>query len=100
MMDHLLLNNLLNPSQHGFMPGKSCGTNLLEFLEKATEVIDLGRPFDVDFLDFAKAFDKVSWERLLKKLRAHVIRQKTLVWIRNRLTGRKQQVVLIGKHST
>jgi hypothetical protein len=30
MMSHLLENNLLKQSQHGFMPRKSCCTNLLE----------------------------------------------------------------------
>jgi hypothetical protein len=100
MMEHLLANNLLNKSQHGFTPGKSCCTNLLEFLEKTTEVIDEGKPFDVVFLDFAKAFDKVPRERLLEKLRAHGIRRKTLAWIRSWLTGRKQRVVLNGEYST
>jgi len=100
IMEHLLNNNLLNQSQHGFVPGKSCCTNLLEFLEKTTEAIDTGRPFDVVFLDFAKAFDKVPRERLLEKLRAHGIRRRTLNWIRNWLTGRKQRVVLNGKYST
>ena len=39
--------------------GRSWATNLLEFLEKATTMVDEGKPFDVVFLDFAKAFDKV-----------------------------------------
>ncbi len=33
MMKHLVDNDLLKPSQYGFMNGKSCTTNLLEFLE-------------------------------------------------------------------
>ena len=99
MMDHLERNGLLNGSQHGFMPGKSCCTNLLEFLEIVTSIIDAGKPFDVVFLDFAKAFDKVPRERLLEKLRAHGIRGRTLDWIRAWLTGRRQRVVLNGKHS-
>jgi hypothetical protein len=100
LMAHLTGNNLLNPSQHGFMPGKSCTTNLLEFMEKTTKVIDAGLPFDVVFLDFAKAFDKVPRERLLEKLRAHKVRGKVLNWIRNWLTGRRQRVVLNGKFSS
>jgi hypothetical protein len=67
-MDHLLRNDLLASSQHGFMPNKSCCTNLLEFFEKVTSVVDQGSPFDVIFLDFAKAFDKVPKERLLEML--------------------------------
>jgi hypothetical protein len=61
---------------------------------------DEGKPFDVVFLDFAKAFDKVPRERLLEKLRAHGIRRKTLAWIRSWLTGRKQRVVLNGEYSS
>jgi hypothetical protein len=57
MMSHLLNNELINPSQHGFMPGISSCTNLYEFFEKVTSVVDGGHPIDVVFLDFAKAFD-------------------------------------------
>jgi hypothetical protein len=39
MMDHLLANNLLNKSQNGFTPGKSCCTNLLEFLKKQRRLL-------------------------------------------------------------
>ncbi len=43
-------------------------TNLNEFLKKATATIDRGEPFDVVYLDLAKAFDTVPLERLPKKL--------------------------------
>ena len=81
-MEHLLENNLLNQSQHGFMPRKSCCTNLLEFFEAATKSVDAGNPFDVIFLEFAKAFDKVPRERLLEKIQAHGVRGNILAWIR------------------
>jgi predicted O-methyltransferase YrrM len=42
-------------------------------MEKVTSAVDEGVPYDVIFLDFAKAFDKVPRERLLEKLRAHGI---------------------------
>ena len=77
-MEHLLENNLLNQSQHGFMPRKSCCTNLLEFFEAATKSVDAGNPFDVIFLDFAKAFDQVPRERLLVKIQAHGVRGNIL----------------------
>jgi len=34
IVDHLQKNNLINPSQHGFMKQKSCLTNLLEFISQ------------------------------------------------------------------
>jgi hypothetical protein len=56
--------------------------------------------FDVIFLDFAKAFDKVPKERLLEKLRAHGVRGELLEWVRAWLTDRKQRVVLNGECSS
>ena len=67
IMDHLSRNQLIKKSQHGFMKGKSCATNLLEFLDKITEATDKGTATDVIYLDFAQAFDKVPTERLLRK---------------------------------
>ena len=34
--EHLEVNKLISPSQHVFSRGRSCVTNLLEFLEKTT----------------------------------------------------------------
>ena len=51
--------NLIRKSQHDFMEGKSCLTNLLSFLETATSYSDQGLPVDILYLDFSKAFDKV-----------------------------------------
>jgi hypothetical protein len=82
------------------MRRKSCSSNLLEFFDRITSVTDSGNPFDIVFLDFAKAFDKVPRERLLEKLRVHGMRGKALAWIRQRLTNRRQRVVLNGKHSS
>ena len=59
IIKHLNIFNLINGSQHGFTKGRSCLTNLLEFLEEVTNAIDNGKPFDCIYLDFAKAFDKV-----------------------------------------
>ncbi len=65
----MLDNKLIRPSQHGFMPGKSCASNLTVFLDKATKAVDEGS-VDIFYLDFAKAFDKVPRRRLIAKLRA------------------------------
>ena len=58
-------NKLINNSQHGFRDKRSCLTNLLEFLDVATNFLDEGEPVDILYLDFAKAFDKVPHQRLL-----------------------------------
>jgi hypothetical protein len=99
LMDHLLENKLINDSQHGFLPGRSCATNVVQFMDVVTKIIDKGNPADIFYLDFAKAFDKVPHERLLLKLAAKGVAGRILKWIRNWLTGRTQWVVLNGAKS-
>ena len=84
---------MITDSQHGFRKGRSCLTNLLEFLDKVTGCIDTGENVDIVFLDFAKAFDKVRpHKRLILKMSNHGIRGKILDWITEWLKGRKQKV--------
>ena len=65
------------------MSKKSVTTNLLEFLKKVTRNVDNGDPMDVIYLDFSKAFDKVSKLCLIEKIKAHSIVGKALNWIMN-----------------
>ena len=90
---------MINDSQHGFTPGKSCLTNLLSFYNKVFEAVDRDENYDVVYLDFSKAFDKVPHQRLLRKVAAHGIDGKMLKWIRAWLSGRKQRVQINGKKS-
>jgi hypothetical protein len=94
MMEHLLTNKLINNSQHGFIPGRSCASNLTIFLDTVTKLIDEGSSADIFYLDFAKAFDKVPHERLLVKLEAKGITGKVKEWIREWLRDRSQCVIL------
>ena len=96
---HLSNYHLIHASQHGFTFSKSCQTNLLEYLDTLTKLVDAGHNVDSLCLDFAKAFDKVPHQRLLRKLEAHGITGKLLVWIESWLTGRLQRVVLNGEAS-
>ena len=81
------------------MKGKSCLTNLLEFLDKITMSIDDQVPVDTVYLDFSKAFDKVPHKRLISKLKSIGINGKIVKWIESWLTERKQRVVINGSHS-
>ena len=51
-------------------------------------------------LDFSKAFDKVSHEKLLLKLHRYGIRGHVLHWIKAFLANRSQTVVLEGEKSS
>ena len=85
---HLDEHKLIRHSQHGFSKGKSCLTNLLSFYRKVFETINKGNEFDIVYLDFSKAFDRVPHRRLLSKVKAHGIGGKILEWIRGWLTSR------------
>jgi len=75
-------------------------TNLLEYLEVLTSLIDSGQSVGIIYLDFAKAFDKVPHVRLSTVLNAHGISGEILNWIKAWLTGREQRVVLNMEESS
>ncbi len=99
IMEHLLSNGLIKDSQHGFMRGRSGTTNLVTFLEKATLAKDNGKPMNVVYLEFSKAFDKVLHRRLLRKMGGKKISKEVIKWIENWLTGRTQRVKVNGEMS-
>ena len=43
IMDHLKVNQGIKPSQHGFMNGRSCLTNLISFYDKVTHLVNEGK---------------------------------------------------------
>ena len=99
IVQFLELNQLLRDSQHGFMSGRSCLTNMLDFLETVIKDLDVGNSVDIVYLDFAKAFDKVPHGRLIRKLEAHGIRGKLLKWIESWLHNRRQKVKIEDEYS-
>ena len=74
-------------------------SQLLTALNYWTEFLEQGIPVDVIYLDFSKAFDSVSHERLLLKLKAYGIHGNILEWIKSFLSGKKQTVVVNGVKS-
>ncbi len=100
LVEHLDNNNLIKSSQHGFSKGKSCTTNLLAFLEIVMKNVEANIPMDIVYLDFSKAFDKVSINKLIIKLEAMNIKGNLLEWIKSWLRNRKQRVVINGQEST
>ena len=99
LTDYIENKGILANSQHGFRSGRSVQSNLVEFLNTATKWLDDGKSFDVLYLDFSKAFDKVSHKRLMVKLEEAGIKGKVLEWIRDWLRGRKQRVCVEGEFS-
>ena len=99
LMQHFEDNEILNDRQHGFRKGRSCETQLLEFVEEVTTGLDEGLPTDVIIMDFAKALDKVNHSLLTHKLAYYGVRGYTNRWIQNFLNDRSQAVVVEGEKS-
>ena len=55
MRDHiskyLKINEIITPSQHGFVPNRACMTNLLETLYVITNVVNKGKSVDLVLLN-------------------------------------------------
>ena len=96
---HLGDNAVIGPSQHGFMRGGSCLTNLNSFYDKITHLVDQGKPADMTFLDLSKAFDMVSRGILLDKMSGIQPNKNIMRWVSNWLTGRAQGLVVNGATS-
>ncbi|GAB0175994.1 mitochondrial enolase superfamily member 1 [Grus japonensis] len=65
-----------------------------------TEQVDEGRAVDVVYLDFSKAFDTISHNILVSKLRKCGLDEWTVRWVENWLNGRAQRVVISGTESS
>ena len=93
IIHHLIRNHLFNKNQNGFVPGKGTQAQLLLYYEDIYESLLEGVRIDTVFLDFARAFDKVDHEILIKKVIQHKIKGKLAIWLKEFLSNRKFKVV-------
>ena len=86
----------LNDWQHGFIKGRSCVTQLVLTHHYWSKALDAGHQVDAVFLDFSKAFYKVSHVILMQKLCNFGVSGCLLNWCRDYLSNREQRVVIDG----
>jgi len=65
-----------------------------------TSWVDEGRAVDVVYLNYSKAFDMVSHNILIGKLRKRGLEEWTVRWIENWLNGRAQRVAISNTESS
>ncbi|MCP4460429.1 MAG: reverse transcriptase family protein, partial [Cytophagales bacterium] len=91
---------VLDPRQHGFLNNRSCVTQMIPFVHDLALTLDEKSRSDIIYFDFSKAFDSVSHDLILKKLKENFkIGGLMLQFIKNYLEGRMQQVV-VGGHTS
>jgi len=73
---------------------------MVAFYDGMTGCLDEGRAVDAVYLVFSKAFNTVSHNILLGKLRKCGLDEWTVRWIENWRNGRAQRVVISGAESS
>ncbi|CAM4657202.1 unnamed protein product [Lepidochelys olivacea] len=96
VLKHLHERKVIRNSQHGFIKGKSCLTNLIAFYDETTGSVDAGKAVNMLFLDFSKAFDMFSHGILVSKLKRYDLDEWTIRWIESWLDCRAERVVING----
>ena len=109
IMEHIMLshiakhkakNNIIINDQHGFRNKLSIITQLINATTDWANTLNNKGQTDIIFLDFNKAFDKISHKFILSKLHHYGIRNHTLSWIGAFLSNCTQTTVVNGVHSS
>ena len=96
---YIVKHNILSNSQFGFKKRYSMYMALTIPIDKITSAMDKKEHVIGLFLDFAKAFDTVNHNILLRKLDHYGIRGIALQWFQSYLYGRQQTVKFNGINS-
>ena len=99
IMRHYTHHSLIAETQHRFMKGLFCDTQLVTTIEQLQKGMDQKHQQDIILLDLQKAFDKVPHRHLLNRLEASEVRVDEHEWLRTYLTYRTQRVVVGGRAS-
>lgn len=84
----------LSNDQHGFIPGRSVATNLLDLTTTCLTSFEESAQVDVIYTDLKAAFDKIDHNVLLCKLSRLGASNRFVSWISSYLTNRSLRVKL------
>jgi len=90
MLSYLRANDVISKQQHGFLSRRCTETNLLECLNDWTLALHDHKSVTALYVDFAKAFDSVSHNKLCHKLLSYGIAGNLYSLLENFLADRSQ----------
>lgn len=107
VMEHFLFKHIssfleqnnFSPNQHGFRRGFSTVTQLIHTTNDLFKSLDEGGQIDAVFIDFEKAFHRVSHSHLVFKIKKLLANPKILRWLDSYLSGRCQYVHIANNTS-
>ena len=99
LFNHIQDNKMLSSLQLCYIPGGSTVNQLAYLCNIFTEALDAFKEVQTDFCHISNAFDHISHERLIYKLKAAGVSGDVLKWFQIYLSGCRQRVVLSGSFS-
>ena len=84
----------ISTTQHGFMPGRSVCTNLLEFTSSCISQMEQKAQVDAIYTDLKAAFDRLDHSILLRKISRLDASHQLVAWLSSYLRGRVLRVKL------
>jgi hypothetical protein len=96
--NYLCHHNLLQPSQHGFIKGKSTMSAAFQLINEIIWGLSNQKEIIGIFFDLSKTFDTLNHDILFSKLSHMGINGNALAWIRSYLSDRKQLVQVNTNH--
>ncbi len=90
----MIANDLLSPVQHGFITSRSTQTQQLHYLDRLTDSYENNQQTEIVYLDYSKAFDTVSHNKLLHILDHLKVNTFIVNWIRIYLSDRTQTTLV------
>ena len=98
---YMKCHNRIGDKQYGFLPNRSCVTQMTYVIDDIATTINKHNDVDIVYFDFAKAFDSVKHDIILKKLKyMYNIDGLMLNFIRAYLQDRYQRVVVNSTSSS
>ena len=96
LLNYLSQHGLISKYQHGFLRKHSTCSNLLESVHDWSVALNNKYTTDIVYVDFQKAFDSVSHQKLITKLEGYGICGDLLEWLKAFLSNRTQVVNISG----